>query len=127
MWQGRFYSCVLDEPHLLLAARYIERNPVRAKLVKKPWEWEWSSASMHIGKRQPVMELEDIFKITDMTPDSWREYIDTKEEEKELEEIRKYSLTGRPLGATGFIEKLEKRFSKRLLALPRGRPRKSKE
>ncbi|MEK6646882.1 MAG: hypothetical protein AABY84_09450, partial [Candidatus Firestonebacteria bacterium] len=87
----------------------------------------WSSASMHIGNRQPLMELEDIFKITDMTYDSWREYIDTKEEEKELEEIRKYSLTGRPLGATGFIEKLEKRFSKRLLALPRGRPRKNQE
>ncbi len=82
LWQGRFYSCVLDEPHLLLAARYIERNPVRARLVKKPWEWEWSSALMHIDKRRPMMELEDIFKIADMTHDSWKEYIDTKEEER---------------------------------------------
>ncbi len=38
LWQGRFYSCVLDESHLVLAARYIERNPVRAGLVEKPWQ-----------------------------------------------------------------------------------------
>src|SRR5688572_33480527 len=30
LWQGRFYSCVLDEAHLWSAVRYVERNPVRA-------------------------------------------------------------------------------------------------
>jgi len=38
LWQGRFYSCVLDDSHLIAAARYIERNPVRAGLVSKPRE-----------------------------------------------------------------------------------------
>ena len=45
LWQGRFYSCVLDEVHLIAAARYIERNPVRANIVRKPWEWKWSAVS----------------------------------------------------------------------------------
>ena len=50
LWQSRFYSCVLDEPHLIMAARYIERNPVRAKMVKKAWEWKWSSACCLINR-----------------------------------------------------------------------------
>ena len=40
LWQGRFYSCVLDGPHLIVAAKYIERNPVRARLVNKPWQYQ---------------------------------------------------------------------------------------
>jgi REP element-mobilizing transposase RayT len=47
LWQGRFFSCILDETYLIAAARYIERNPVRADLVTKPWEWKWSSAQAH--------------------------------------------------------------------------------
>ena len=37
LWQERFRSFVMDEPHLLMAARYIEMNPVRAGLVRKPF------------------------------------------------------------------------------------------
>ena len=36
LWQGRFASFVMDEPYLLAAARYVELNPVRAKLVTSP-------------------------------------------------------------------------------------------
>ncbi|WP_413909525.1 transposase [Desulfobacula sp.] len=36
--QGRFASYILDEAYLLACARYIEMNPVRAKLVKHPEE-----------------------------------------------------------------------------------------
>src|SRR4030042_765949 len=35
LWQNRFYSCALDEEHLVAARAYAERNPVRAKLVKQ--------------------------------------------------------------------------------------------
>jgi putative transposase len=35
-WQGRFYSCSLDEAHLWAALRYTELNPVRAGLVSEP-------------------------------------------------------------------------------------------
>ncbi len=34
LWQGRFASIVMDEDHLLTAARYVELNPVRAGLVR---------------------------------------------------------------------------------------------
>ena len=129
LWQGRFYSCVLDEPHLILAARYIERNPVRAQIVQKPWQWKWSSAKVHINKKEqsPIM-LKDLFEIIDDMPyDSWKEYIDSKEDKQTLDNIRSYTLTGRPLGAVSFIEGLEKKFSRRLLALPRGRSKRKEE
>ena len=35
LWQGRFFSCVMDDKHLLAATRYIERNPVRAHLENR--------------------------------------------------------------------------------------------
>ena len=48
LWQGRFASYVLDGQYLLAAARYIELNPVRAKLTKHPRVYPWSSAAAHI-------------------------------------------------------------------------------
>lgn len=54
LWQGRFYSCILDEIHLHRAIRYVENNPVRAKIAKDAWGYEWSSASEHVGDREKV-------------------------------------------------------------------------
>jgi len=39
LWQGRFYSCALDERHFWMAMRYIELNPVRSRLCRKPWRY----------------------------------------------------------------------------------------
>lgn len=44
LWQGRFASFPMDEKYLLACARYVELNPVRARLVKRPQDWAWSSA-----------------------------------------------------------------------------------
>jgi putative transposase len=52
LFQGRFSSCVLDESHLMAAARYMELNPVRAGLVTVAWEYPWSSARFSHGDCQ---------------------------------------------------------------------------
>src|SRR5208337_2974495 len=44
LWQGRFASFPVDEEHLIAAARYVERNPVRARLARRAWDYRWSSA-----------------------------------------------------------------------------------
>ena len=51
VWQGRYYSCPLDEPHLWEALRYAELNPLRAGMVAKPESWSWSSAASHCGTK----------------------------------------------------------------------------
>ncbi len=53
LWQGRFFSCIVNGPHLLTTLKYVERNPVRAGMVSFPWEWELSSAREHIGEKPP--------------------------------------------------------------------------
>ena len=44
LFQGRFGAVVMDEPHLLAAARYIALNAVAAGLVSRAEDWAWSSA-----------------------------------------------------------------------------------
>jgi len=46
LWQGRFYSCILDDSHLFTAGRYVERNPVRAGIVKEAWDWQGDRKSV---------------------------------------------------------------------------------
>jgi putative transposase len=53
VWQGRFYSCPLDTPHLWAALRYIELNPVRAGMVAQPEDYSWASAASHCGLAEP--------------------------------------------------------------------------
>lgn len=57
LFQNLFFSCVLDEQHMIACARYIERNPVRANLVEKPCLWAYSSAKIHCGidQNDPLM------------------------------------------------------------------------
>ena len=43
LWQGRFASYVMQEQHLLAAVRYVENNPVEAKLCDRAKDWRWSS------------------------------------------------------------------------------------
>jgi len=126
LWQGRFYSCVLDEDYLVAALRYVERNPVRAGIVRKPWRWKWSSAGVHVGQGDGVVNLENITTLIDTTVEEWKEYIDLDENEEEVEVIRKHTLLGRPLGTKEFIAKLGKRLGRVLSVLPRGRPKKLK-
>ena len=57
LFQGRFSSCALDQQHLLAAGRYVERNPVTAKLVKGPQEYQWSSCRYHcrLTEQDPLL------------------------------------------------------------------------
>jgi len=124
LWQGRFYSCLLDEMHLMAAMRYVEKNPVRARLVKKAWNWKWSSAAFHTGRSKEIVGLGDIEEIVDLRVEGWEEYLEGDEIKEELEKIRKNTMLGRPMGSSRFIDELEKKVGSVIRTLPRGRPRK---
>src|SRR5262249_24957833 len=54
IWQGRFKSFPIEEDdHLLTVLRYVERNPVRAKLVRAAVKWRWSSAPLWDAAERP--------------------------------------------------------------------------
>jgi putative transposase len=124
VWQGRFYSCPLDDPHLWAALRYAELNPVRAKLVDRAESWPWSSAAAHCGFEEANFAIETDLDLWSerWSSESWREYLAAGETEAELTAIRQCTHTGRPLGTAGFIRSLEQATLRRLAPQPGGRP-----
>jgi putative transposase len=128
LWQGRFYSCVLGETHLAIAARYVERNPVRAKLVKEAWQWQWSSAIEHSGKGHGnSITLGHLFSFIDGNEKEWKEFLKAHDDEREMAELKRQTMKGLPVGTDIFVKKLEKKLGKVLRAMPRGRPWHKKE
>lgn len=105
LWQERFHSFVMDEPYLLATVRYVERNPVAARLCRHPADWPWSSAAAHLGGRDD--SLVTVKPLLDRIND-WESYLSAEPEAQEaLQHIQRHSRTGRPLGASGFVAKLE--------------------
>ena len=104
LWQGRFASFIMDEPYLLAAARYVELNPVRAKLVDRAREWPWSSAKAHLLGRDD--RLVSVAPLLSMVGD-WKAFLRSALGEEELRDLREHGRTGRPLGSSTFLDRLE--------------------
>jgi putative transposase len=104
LWQGRFASCPMDEPHTMRAARYIELNPVRAGLVARPEKWRWSSAAAHLrGRPDGVTAVAALgVHVAD-----WKRFLAEEMDEDALDSIRRGERTGRPLGDEAFVRHLE--------------------
>jgi putative transposase len=104
LWQGRFGSFPMDEQYLIATARYIELNPVKAGIVKKPEDYKWSSAQAHLqGEDDILVKVEPLLSIIS----DWRELLASDLSEEEYETLRRHERTGRPLGSANFVEKME--------------------
>lgn len=116
LWQGRFFSVPLDPPHTLAAFRYVERNPVRAKLVKTAEAYLWSSAKAHVGgTKHPLVTPH---AVQEQIHD-WAAFLALAEPSTLLTAFRKQTMTGRPLGDEPFLKRCE-RVTHRVLH--RGKP-----
>jgi putative transposase len=122
LWQGRFASFPMDERYLLACARYVELNPVRARLVARAEDWPWSSARAHLHGEGD--ELVDAAALAALVP-GWADFLAGGDED-EHETIRASERTGRPLGSGDFIEHLEGRLG-RTLARQKPGPKSKKE
>jgi len=124
LWQGRFFSCPLDEAHFWSAVVQAERSPVRAKVVRSAWLYPWSSAAAHV-KGEDSTGLLDLAawrrRVVEQT--DWRAAL-RKAQDREMEaRLRRWSNRGRPLGSDRWVRKLETLLNRRLRPNPRGRPR----
>jgi len=117
LWQGRFFSCALDAIHLCRAVRYVERNPVRARLVEHAVAYLWSSARAHCGMRAQSF-LSDISPF--MNIGDWAAWLDEDQDAREIEALRKHTRTGRPLGDNDFLTALETRLGQPVRPHKRG-------
>jgi putative transposase len=124
LWQGRFFSCVLEDAHWATALRYVELNPVRARMVARAEDAPWTSARIHLGLEPapPWLDTER-FQARWPTPGHWRESLETLTY-AEAAALRQATRHETALGSDSFINELEARYGVQLRAKPLGRPRK---
>jgi putative transposase len=111
LWEGRFKSCVLDQKYLYAVMRYVERNPVRAGMVKNAEDYLWSSAKAHVYKKYDGV-LSDNFFVREIT--DWKGYLSDNADDAADNVFIKHVDIGRPLGDKKFIKKLEAIVGKEL-------------
>lgn len=119
LFQGRFGSVVLDEPHLLTAARYVALNPVRARLTRLARDWPWSSVRAHLRGRDDGLVA--VAPLIDRVAGRFADLLGTAPTPEELAAIRAAETIGRPLGSPAFLARLEARLGRRLRPGKRGR------
>jgi putative transposase len=127
LWQNRYYSCPLGPEHFWRALRYIEQNPLRAGLIRRPWDYEWSSAAAHAEGRDEHRLIDLAYWREASSELDWRQVLSEEQDEDEMEAIRRNTYAGYPLGDNLFVEKLETRLHRRLRPLARGRPKKNRD
>jgi len=125
LWQGRYYSCPMDDRHLWTALRYVERNPVRAGLCESPGGYPWSSARLHFTETRADGLLDLDAWRGRWTADDWREFVTcgSQSDRVTADEIRRATAVGRPLGPEAFVRSVEAGLGRSLTAGRGGRPR----
>jgi len=124
LWQERFHSFPMDESYLMATVRYVEQNPVVAKLCRHANDWPWSSAAAHVaGTSDALIEVEPMLgRVQD-----WRAYLSGTVDDEHRSQVAKHSRTGRPLGNAEFISALERITGRNLtLGRPGRKPRDKK-
>lgn len=132
LWEGRFKSSpVSKDSYLLACMRYIELNPVRAKIVEKPDLYRWSSCLYKIGNSNPHGLCDEDPAYCDFGRDiserrsNYRKWLAESVPSEELELIRKSVNKEAVFGNSEFREKLEKMLGRSFSIRGRGRPAKS--
>jgi len=122
LFQGRFFSCPLDERRLFAAVRYVLRNPVRAGVVEKPEEYIWSSARWHVGMIPSDPLVKGPGPLAEI--DDWEGFLTSDPEE--IDVLREHTRTGRPYGGEMFVAAAERATGRVLRKRRPGRPRREK-
>ncbi|MEX0676851.1 MAG: transposase [Pirellulales bacterium] len=124
VWQGRFKAFPIEQDeHLLAVLRYVERNPLRANLVRRAETWAWSSLSWRpSGKRPKLLSGWPV-----PCPRNWLATVNAVSSEAELAALRRSIVRGAPFGAERWSERIAKRLGLESSLRPRGRPKKQKK
>jgi REP-associated tyrosine transposase len=122
LYQGRFKSFVVQQDdYLLTVCRYVERNALRANLVKRAENWRWSSLwRYHQGDATARALLSD-WPVD--RPRNWVERVNQPDNDAELQRLRQAVNRGSPYGNTAWVRRAVTRLRLESTLRPRGRPR----
>jgi len=120
IWQGRFKAFPIQQDrHLLSVMRYVERNPVRANLVRSAADWNWSSISASRSKPRIVATPAPVSK-----PEGWLEFVDAPQSPAELDALRRCTQRNAPFGSTPWVRETAESLGLEASVRNLGRPRK---
>lgn len=121
VWQGRFKAFpIQQDEHLLTVLRYVERNPLGAKLVRRAEAWPWSSLAWRPSRKRPEMLCDWPVR----GPRNWVEHVNAVQTEAELADLRRSLTRGAPFGADRWTQQIARQLGLESSLRPRGRPRK---
>ncbi len=128
LWEGRYKATLIDsDRYLLTCMRYIELNPVRARMVDHPKEYPWSSYACNaLGKPDPIVHSHHLYRQLDRDETgrltAYRALFKAHLAEHELSAIREATNKAWVLGSDRFNARIERLTTRRASPLPRGRP-----
>jgi putative transposase len=123
LYQGRFKSFpVQDDEHFLTVCRYVERNALRANLVRRAEQWRWGSLyRWHRGsaKENSLLSAWPLRRLA-----NWVEEVNAPQTEAELSALRRAVDRGCPFGEEYWSEQIVRRLGLESTVRPQGRPKK---
>ena len=132
LWEGRYKSSLVDsDRYLLTCYRYIELNPVRAHIVERPGDYEWSSYRGNASGRAvslitPHETYLSLGKTDAARHSAYRKLFADAMGDDELKAIRDHVNQGKALGSERFINHVEATLNRRARLMTSGRPPKKK-
>lgn len=134
LWEGRYRAAPIDsEAYFLSCCRYIELNPVRARMVAHPREYRWSSYRAHAhGTPDALLRPHPLLKGLGRTErdrrEAYRALFKTALEEGFVDAVRAATNGGWALGGERFKEQIAKALKRRVAPLPPGpKPKPAKD
>lgn len=130
VWEGRYKSSLVQtDAHLLACCRYIELNPVRARMVAAAQDYSWSSCRARLGYAQSaVLDLDPCYQglaVDESTRrERYSEFLQDAVPAGEWELIRNAVQRGQLTGNDAFSERVAAILHRKIENRGRGRPAK---
>jgi putative transposase len=122
LYQGRFKSLpVQRDEHLETLLRYVQRNPLRAALVRQARRWKWGG---HWARRNGDDALRGLLSPWPIAePADWDAWVDAPQTPAEIAALREHIRRSRPYGSKQWTQATAQKLSLEWTLRPRGRPR----
>ena len=125
LYQGRFKSFPIEaDEHLYGVLRYVERNALRAKLVKRAEDWRWSSLWRRLHGDEAAQS--DLAAWPVPLPSDWLRHVHAAQTQAELAALRRCLARGVPFGSEAWVQRTAQRLGLEHTLRPRGRPKRGK-
>ena len=124
LYQGRYKSFPVEtDTYLLQLIRYVERNPLRARLIKRAENWKWSS----LWRREhgAVKDQKLLSKWPIEIPKDYLQFIHEPQTASELEYIRHSVIKSKPFGDVEWVKKISTTLGLEQTLHAPGRPKKN--